>query len=240
MTFFSVPRFITSIFSRSGVSTNGPFLSERLIATSSVSLNDELVRPLAVARLVSLGRQAPRRHRMPAAGGLAFAAAERVIDRVHRHAAHVRPLPQPAAAPGLADRDVLVIEVADLADRRVALDVDLANLARRHLHRRVLAFLGDHLHRRPGAARDLAALARLQLHVVDLRAERDVLQRQRVARQDVDVRARRRSCRRPSARSAGGCSASRRRRRSGARCAPIGSGRTRSSRPSPGCRACRA
>src|SRR6478672_11801828 len=31
MTFFSEPRFITSIFSRSEVSTNGPFLSERLI-----------------------------------------------------------------------------------------------------------------------------------------------------------------------------------------------------------------
>ena len=32
MTFFSDPRFITSIFSRSGVSTNGPFFSERLIS----------------------------------------------------------------------------------------------------------------------------------------------------------------------------------------------------------------
>ena len=32
MTFFSEPRFITSIFSSSDVSTNGPFFSERLIA----------------------------------------------------------------------------------------------------------------------------------------------------------------------------------------------------------------
>ena len=73
------------------------------------------------------------------------------------------------------------------ADRREALHVDLANLARRHLDRGVVAFLGHQLHRRSGAARDLAALARLQLHVVQQRAERDVLQRQRVARQDVDV-----------------------------------------------------
>ena len=115
---------------------------------------------LAVARLVALGRQAPRRHRMAAARGLAFAAAERVVHRVHRDAAHVRPLAQPAAAAGLADRHVLVIDVADLADRRVALDEDLANLARRHLDRRVVAFLGHQLHRRPGAARDLPALAR--------------------------------------------------------------------------------
>jgi hypothetical protein len=33
MTFFSDPRFITSIFSSSEVSTNGPFFSDLLIAT---------------------------------------------------------------------------------------------------------------------------------------------------------------------------------------------------------------
>src|SRR5436190_21986361 len=104
---------------------------------------------------------------MPAARRLAFAAAERVIDRVHRDAAHVRPLAEPAAAPRLANRHVLVIEVADLADRRQALDVDLANLARGHAHARVLAFARDQLHRRPRAARNLAALAGPQLHVVD-------------------------------------------------------------------------
>ena len=129
-------------------------------------MHDEAIRALVVARLVALGRDAPRRHRVAAARGLAFTAAERVVDRVHRDAAHVRPLPEPAAAAGLADRHVLVIEVADLADRREALDVDLADLARRHLDRRVLAFLGHHLHARSGAARDLAALARPQLHVV--------------------------------------------------------------------------
>src|SRR5436190_11970531 len=91
-------------------------------------LHDELIGPLPIARLVTLGWQTPRRYRMAAARGLAFAAAERMVDRVHRHAAHVRPLPQPPAAAALAARHVLVIEVADLADRRVALDVDLANL----------------------------------------------------------------------------------------------------------------
>src|SRR5262245_12612805 len=98
---------------------------------------------------------------MTAAGGLAFTAAERMIDRVHRHAADVRPLAEPPAAARLADRHVLVIEVADLTDGGETLHVDLANLARRHLDRGVLAFLGDQLHRRPGAARDLPALARL-------------------------------------------------------------------------------
>src|SRR5438874_495237 len=83
----------------------------------------------------------------------------------HRHAPHMRPPAEPAAASRLADRHVLVIEVADLPDRGEALDVNLPDLARRHLHRRVLAFLRDDLHTRPGAARDLSAFARLELHV---------------------------------------------------------------------------
>src|SRR5439155_18221559 len=83
-------------------------------------LHDEPVADFVVARLVALGRQAPRRHRMAPARGLAFAAAQRMIDRVHGDAAHVRALAEPAAASGLADRYVLVIDVADLADRSEA------------------------------------------------------------------------------------------------------------------------
>src|SRR5687767_16039033 len=98
---------------------------------------------------------------MAAARGLAFTAAERVIHRVHGHAAHVRTLAQPAAAAGLADRDILVVDVADLADRREAVLVNLADFAGRHLDRDVIAFLGDHLHAGPGAARHLAALTGL-------------------------------------------------------------------------------
>src|SRR5688572_3559937 len=123
---------------------------------------------------------------MPAAGRLALAAAERVIHRIHRDAAHVRPLAQPPAAPGLADRHVLVIEIANLADGGDALDVDLPDLARRHLDGGVLPFPCHELYGRSGAARDLAALAGPQLDVVNLRAQRDVLQRQAVARKDVD------------------------------------------------------
>ena len=111
--------------------------------------------------------------------------------------------------------------IADLADRRQALDVDEPDFARRHLHRRVAAFLGHQLHGRSGRPRDLPALARLQLDVVHHRAERNVLQRQAVARQDVDARRPTSPGRRPSARADAGCSASRRRRRSRARCARV-------------------
>src|SRR6185503_12060077 len=135
-------------------------------------------------------RLSPRRHGMAAAGGLAFTAAKRVVHRVHRHATHVRALAEPPAPSGLAVRHVLVIDVADLSDGRDALDVDLANLARRHLHRGVLALARHQLHPRSGAAGNLATLAGTQLDVVNRRAEWDVLQRQAVARQDVDVVAR--------------------------------------------------
>src|SRR5947208_1701143 len=132
MTFFSLARFITSTFSRRWVSTKGPFLRDLLMVESVAGatshlflapLHDELIRRLAVARLVALGRQPPRRHRMPAARGFAFAAAKRMIDRVHRHAAGMGTLVEPPAASGFANRHVLVIEVADLSDRREALDV---------------------------------------------------------------------------------------------------------------------
>src|SRR5262245_3198309 len=104
---------------------------------------------------------------MTSARGLAFTAAQRVIHRIHRDAADVRSPPQPSAAARLADRDVLVIEVADLTDGREALNIDVPNLARRHLHRRQEPFLRDELHSRSSRTRDLSALAGLELDVVD-------------------------------------------------------------------------
>src|SRR5262245_35661325 len=123
MTFFSLARFIASTFSRSGVSTNGPFFSDLLITFPAgpaprrppgplrgtrptfmgrvrpsadpptllrPPLHDEAIGRLAVTGLEALGRLTPRRHRVAAAGRLAFTTAERVVDRVHRDAAVVR------------------------------------------------------------------------------------------------------------------------------------------------------
>src|SRR5262245_24827868 len=113
---------------------------------------------------------------MTSTGRLAFAAAERMIDRIHGHTADVRPLPQPSVSAGLPNRDVLVLDVSDLSNRGETLDKDVANFARRHFYRCVFAFFGDELNGGSGAPGDLAALARLELHVVNLRAERDVLE----------------------------------------------------------------
>src|SRR5215472_3410554 len=93
--------------------------------------HNECIRTLIVARLVSARRLAPRGHRMAPAGGLSFAAAMRMVDRVHRNTAVMRALAHPARPAGLTDRHVLVIDVANLSDRRQTIEQHLARLARR-------------------------------------------------------------------------------------------------------------
>src|SRR5437899_3198256 len=146
--------------------------------------DDEAVRPLVVPRLVAFGRHAPGRLRMVALRA-PLAAAVRMIDGIHRDAANARATSEPARPSRLADRDVLVLEVADLADGGAALDADEALLARRQLHERVLAFLCHQLRRAAGAPHHLPALAGAELDVVDHRAEGDRTQRQAVTRADV-------------------------------------------------------
>src|SRR2546422_8819040 len=64
---------------------------------------------------------APRRGGRPPARGLPLAATQRVVDGIHRHAAYPRIPAQPAALPGLPDREQLVLGIAHLADRGEAL-----------------------------------------------------------------------------------------------------------------------
>src|ERR1700690_3710954 len=78
-----------------------------LVAANENESVGRLVRP----RLLALGRLAPRRHRMTAARGAAFAAAVRMVDRVHRDAAVMGLAAEPAVATGLADRNVHVVRI---------------------------------------------------------------------------------------------------------------------------------
>ena len=119
-----------------------------------------------------------------------LAAAHRVVDGVHGDATLVRALAEPAIAAGLAERDVLVVEVRDLADGRAAVEVDLADLRRRQANLGVLAVLRHQRRGSAGGANELAALALAQLDVVDEGAEGDEAERERVARLDVSVPAR--------------------------------------------------
>ena len=115
------------------------------------------------------------------------------------------------------------------ADRREALHVDLANLARRHLDRRVARLpwrpAAPTIRRCARSARPCPASAPRCAAACRAGCSSAAARCPAGCRRS----ARRRSCRRPSGRPAAGCSASRRPRRSAARCAPSGSGRTRSS-----------
>src|SRR5690606_21353046 len=92
---------------------NGPFQTERdtwrylsLALALMARAHDELVGRLVGPGSLALGRLAPGRNGVTAAGGAAFAAAMRVVDRVHGHAAIVRTLAEPARPTGLAEIDV--------------------------------------------------------------------------------------------------------------------------------------
>src|SRR5207248_5865289 len=156
-----------------------------LLLTSPPRADDQLVGLLVLpARALPESRHSPRRHRMAAALRLALAAAVRVVDGIHRGAAHRWALALPTAAAGLAAGDVLVVDVADLADRRPARERHPAHLARGQAQDAEALVLRDELDARAGAPRELAAFAGLQLDVVDERAGRDVCERQRVPRPD--------------------------------------------------------
>src|SRR2546422_9099557 len=101
-------------------------------------------------RLVLLSRAAlllaPRRRGVPPAGGLALAATEGVVDRVHRDAADRRALVLPAGATGFAEVDQLVFRVADHADRPLAGRRDEPHLSGGKTKRGIPRFLRHQLH----------------------------------------------------------------------------------------------
>src|SRR5262245_52982363 len=122
---------------------------------------------------------------MASARRLAFAAAHRMVHRIHRHAAHRRAAPQPAVAPRLADRIVPVPEVADRPGDRAAIHWEAAHLARRQPQLRVVPVRGHQLAIGPRRARDARGAAREQLDVVQVGAERNVPQRKTIAGLDL-------------------------------------------------------
>src|ERR1700722_3122321 len=121
-------------------------------------LHDHAAGALVMTGLLALGVPAPGRHRMRIAlTGLAFSAAVRVIHRVHRQAAHRRTHAPPANRTGLAVLAQVVLIVAELTERRAAIDVHLACLTGLEAQKRVHAFTRSVLRRAAGATRQLAA-----------------------------------------------------------------------------------
>src|SRR5512134_3959952 len=121
-TFFSLRLFISSTRPWRRSSMNGPFLIERDMLSSSLlamaRADDEPSGRLGAAGAIAHRGLAPRRLGRHPRRGLALATAMGVVAGVHDDAAHLRSLAQVTGATGLAEALTLVIEVADLADRR--------------------------------------------------------------------------------------------------------------------------
>src|SRR5690606_22691525 len=107
----------------------------------------------------------------------------------HGDAAVDRTTTEPAAAAGLADRGVGVVRVGHRANGREAGAVNAALLTRVEAQDGPTLVATDVLGIGPGGTRDLTALARLHLDVVDDRADRHALERHGVARLHVDLAA---------------------------------------------------
>src|ERR1700678_3764411 len=124
--------------------------------------DDQIVRRLFLARLVSLGGLAPRRLGM-VSFRLALATAMRMVNRVHRDSTHVTALAEPSRTPGLTDRNIFMVEIADLADSGAAIRLHHPLLARRQLEQRHLALFGHQLRLHARTTRALCAGAGLHL-----------------------------------------------------------------------------
>src|SRR6476619_3759040 len=124
---------------------------------------------------------------MAAARGAAFAAAVRMVNRVHDDAAVMRTPAEPAGTAGLADRDVHVIGVGHRTDGAAATAVHQALLARVQAQNDVILVATDDLGIGAGRTRDLAALPDLHLDIVDDGADRHVAERHDIAGLPVDI-----------------------------------------------------
>src|SRR6476469_688671 len=112
------------------------------LALLDAPFDDHGVGSRVLAGLAPRRQLPPRRAGVAAARRATLAAAHRMVDGVHGHAAVVGAPPLPARAPRLADVHAGVLDVADLADGGAALEVDAAGLARRQPHLPPVALLG--------------------------------------------------------------------------------------------------
>ena len=92
-----------------------------------------------------------------------------------------------AGSAGFTDFDVLMVNVADLADGSHTANRDISQLAGRETDKRISAFFCHQLSLDAGGASQLSTLAGIHLHVVDEGTDGNVGQRKGVAGLDVSA-----------------------------------------------------
>src|ERR1044071_9391475 len=120
------------------------------------ALDNKLVSSFVVSSLVAARRLPPGSHRIATAAGLSFTTTMWVIDRIHCHTAHGRPMTEPTRAARLTKRDILMLNIANLSHRSHAFSLDLADLAAGQAQLRPFTLFRDQLRPRSRAARHLS------------------------------------------------------------------------------------
>src|SRR5882757_477740 len=110
-----------------------------------------------------------------------------MVDRVHRDTTVGRTDTAPAICTGFTDGDVLMVRVANLANRCHALHQNPAGLARGQLQQGICALLRYQLRARSSRTHHLRALTRTKLNVVHRCTGGDVLERQSIANQNIGL-----------------------------------------------------
>ena len=150
-------------------------------------LNDELVcSRLLVAGLVTHCGLTPRRNRgRTSDGGLAFTTAVRVVARVHDGTADCRADTHMTLLTCFTDLDILMLEVADLTDCRLAVEGNESYLAGGKSYLSGTVFLSHELSDSARASYELTALAGVKLDVVDKSTYGDIVYRKYVSGLDI-------------------------------------------------------
>src|SRR4051812_14225064 len=116
--------------------------------------DDVLRGALVLARLGPFGRLAPGRHRMASALCTSLAAAMRMIDWVHRRAAHGGPAIAPDITAGFGENFIHVIGIRHRTNRGLAFKAHPANFARIEPQQRVARIAAEILRIRTGGPCD--------------------------------------------------------------------------------------
>ncbi|PRD40246.1 UNVERIFIED_CONTAM: hypothetical protein NCL1_00859 [Trichonephila clavipes] len=146
-----------------------------------------LVGLLVRAGAVALGAFAPRGDRVTTTRGPAFTTTMRVVDRVHCNAAHRRTYALVAHTTGFTEVLVRVVGVRHGANRRHAFLTHHAQFARGQADLGIATVTTNELGIGAGGAGQLAALAGLQLDVVNDGTDRHAREGHRVARLHVGL-----------------------------------------------------
>lgn len=114
-------------------------------------------------------------------GVVTFSSSMRMVDGVHGLSQDFRPPSHMSFGSGLADTDVVVIQVADDSNGGVAILGNKTGLSRRHADLSHISFKGSDLAIGAGRTDGLPAFARFQFKIMDVETNRNILQLHAVA-----------------------------------------------------------